>query len=72
MWHRIKGFGKVRICGDYKVTNNQAIDVDQYPLPIPVNLFATQAKGKSFSKLDLSQAYQQIKLDEESAHTVPD
>ena len=59
--------GKVRICGDYKVTINQAIDVDQYPLPRPTDLFATMAKGKSFSKLDLSQAYQQMQLDEQSA-----
>ena len=49
--------GKVRLCGDYKVTINGALDVDQYPLPKPEDLFATLANGKSFSKLDLSQAY---------------
>jgi len=46
--------GKVRICGDY---DYQAIDADQYPLPCPINLFATLAKVKSFPKLDHSQAY---------------
>ena len=56
--------GKVRLCGDYKVTVNQCLDVDQYPLPKPNDLFATLPTGKFFSKLDLSQAYQ---LDEESA-----
>ena len=59
--------GKVRICGDYKVTINQAINVDQYPLPRLTDLFATMAKGKNFTKLDLSQAYQQMQLVEESA-----
>ena len=55
--------GRVRICGDYKVTVNPALDVDQYPLPCPADLFATLAGGKYFSKLDLSQAYHQIQLD---------
>ena len=62
--------GKFRICGDYKVTINQALDVDQYPLPKPEDLFATLAGGKTFSKLDLSQAYQQLMLDETSAKYV--
>ena len=47
-----------RICGDYKVTANQALDIDQYPLPKPDDLFSTLAGGIKFSKLDLSQVYQ--------------
>lgn len=62
--------GKVRLCGDYKVTVNQSLDVDQYPLPKPADLFATLANGKNFSKLDLSQAYQQMVLTEESAKSL--
>ena len=58
--------GKYRICGDYKVTINQLMEVDQYPLPKPEDLFATLAGGKKFTKLDLSQAYQQLTLDNES------
>ena len=58
--------GKYRICGDYKVTINQGMEVDQYPLPKPEDLFATLAGGKKFTKLDLSQAYQQLTLDKES------
>ena len=55
------------ICGDYKVSMNQALAVDQYPLLKPDDLFATLAGGKVFTKLDLSQVYLQLRLDEESA-----
>ena len=58
--------GKLRICGDYKVTVNAALDIDQYPLPKPDDLFASLAGGKKFTKLDLAQAYQQLMLDENS------
>ena len=62
--------GKFHNCGDYKVTINQAFDVDQYPLPKPEDLFAMLAGGKTFSKLDLLQAYQQLMLDETLAKYV--
>ena len=63
----MKGDGKsVRICGDFKQTVNQASKVDRYPIPKIEDLFAKLAGGKSFTKLDMSQAYQQIQLDEES------
>ena len=63
----IKSDGKsVRICGDFKLTVNQASKSDRYPIPCINDLFATLAGGTSFSKLDMSQAYQQIELDEDS------
>ena len=58
--------GTVRLCGDYKVTINQALDVDQYPLPVPEALFATLSGGQRFTTLDLSQAYQQLEMEQES------
>lgn len=59
--------GRFRICGDYKVTINPALETDQHPLPKPKELFATLGGGAKFTKLDLSQAYAQIPLDETSA-----
>ena len=58
--------GQIRLCGDYKVTINPVMEVDQYPLPKPDNIFATLATGKFFSKIDLTHAYQQMKLKEDS------
>ena len=56
----------VRICGDYKVTVNKAAKLDKYPIPKIEDLFASLSKGEKFTKLDMSQAYQQLLLDEES------
>lgn len=55
--------GKVRICGDYKITVNPNIKTDAYPLPRVEELFAG---GTIFTTLDLTHAYLQLELDKES------
>ena len=62
--------GKFHICGDYKVTVNPVLEVDQHPLPLPEEIFASLSGGQKFTKLDLSHAYQQIMLHEESQKLV--
>ena len=63
----IKPSGKLRLCGDFKVTVNKVALLDKYPLPRIDELFTNLSGGKHFSKLDLSQAYHQIELDEASS-----
>ena len=56
----------IRICGDFKCTVNRVSKIDRYPIPKIDDLFSKLSGGVVFSKLDLSQAYQQLELDEES------
>ena len=58
--------GPIRICGDYKMTVNRVAPCDNYPIPNTNEQLASLAGGEKFSKLNLSQAYQQLELDEAS------
>ena len=62
----LKSDGSIRICGDYKLTINRAAHLDSYPIPRTQDLFSGLSVGTIFSKLDMSQAYAQLCLDEES------
>ena len=66
----LKHNGSIRLCGNYRVTINQASKVDTYPLPRVEDLFAAMSGGKVFSKLDMSQAYLQLPLDDTSKELV--
>ena len=66
----LKQNGTIRLCGDYRITINKASEVDTYPLPRVEELFAAMAGGKVFSKLDMSQAYLQLPLDEKFTELV--
>ncbi|KAK3749146.1 hypothetical protein QZH41_009832, partial [Actinostola sp. cb2023] len=70
MVHIPKSDGKTRSCGDYSVTLNPSLKVPQYPVPLPEDVFRKLAGGKLFSKLDLTNAYQQMLLDPESQQYV--
>jgi len=62
--------GHVRLCGDYRITINPAMDVKQYSLPCSEDLFATLARGKWFTILDLTNTYYQVLLNETSQNLV--
>lgn len=61
-----KSDGGLRICADFKVTLNPVLMIDRYPLPKIDDLLSNLAGGEEFTKIDLSQAYNQICLSEES------
>ncbi|XP_013403532.1 uncharacterized protein K02A2.6-like [Lingula anatina] len=62
----VKPSGDLRLCGDYKVTVNTVLDKDPYPLPTIQSVLAKHAKGKFRSKIDLHEAFSQLKLSEKS------
>lgn len=61
----LKKDGQIRICGDFSVTVNPALIIDEHPLPTIDELFASMAGGRVFSKIDLKQAYLQLPLVEQ-------
>ena len=63
----LKQNGDVRLCGDYKVTVNKVSYLEQYPIPRLEDLMVSLGGGKTFTKLDLSHAYNQVELDDESS-----
>ena len=62
----VKGDGSIRTCEDYKVIGNQVSKLDNYPILKTEDLFAKIGGSQKFTKLDLSYAYQQLLLDDES------
>ena len=59
--------GCVRICSDYKVSINKVVEDTPYPLPTADDIFSTLAGGQAFTKIDLSNTFNQLKVDESSS-----
>lgn len=55
----------VRIRGDYKVSINPFVEDEQITLPTTQKLYVQLSGSKVFSKLNLSHAYAQLKVEEE-------
>lgn len=64
----VKANGKIRICGDFKITINPQLVIDEHPLPSTNELFENLAGGEKFSKIDLKSAYLQWEVREEDRH----
>ncbi|KIH64216.1 reverse transcriptase [Ancylostoma duodenale] len=65
-----KSNGKLRMCADFSTGLNNALESFDYPLTVPEDIFATLNGGAVFSQIDLSDAYLQIELSEESKKMV--
>ena len=58
---------EIRVCADFSTGLNDVLKDHHYPLPNPEDVFTKLNGGKYFSKIDLSEAYLQIPLEEESS-----
>ena len=63
----LKKNNRVRICGDFSVTVNKLIEKDEHPLSTIEKLLIKLSGGLYFSKIDLKQAFLQMKVDAESS-----
>ncbi|XP_048485458.1 uncharacterized protein K02A2.6-like isoform X2 [Plutella xylostella] len=62
----LKENGKVRIAGDYSITLNKDMHIDKYPMPRIEEVFANIGGGERYTKIDLSNAYNQFVLSDDS------
>ena len=58
--------GDIRICGDFSATVNKFLDPVQSPLPTVDDTISRIGTASVFSKIDLSQAFLQLPLDDNS------
>ncbi|KAK4468996.1 hypothetical protein MN116_000138 [Schistosoma mekongi] len=61
-----KANGTVLLCADFSTGLNNALQNHSYPLPLPEDLFIKLNGGRYFAKLDLSDAYSQVEVDDDS------
>ena len=61
-----KANGDLRPCADYSTGLNDALEPHPHPLPTPEEIFAKLADNEIFSHIDLSDAYFQVEMDDDS------
>nr|XP_003708371.1 PREDICTED: uncharacterized protein K02A2.6-like [Megachile rotundata] len=64
----VKADGSIRICGDFKITLNPNLQVDDHPVPSIEELFAAMAGGTKFSKIDIKKAFLNIEVHPDDRH----
>uniref|UniRef100_A0A5S6QL65 RNA-directed DNA polymerase n=1 Tax=Trichuris muris TaxID=70415 RepID=A0A5S6QL65_TRIMR len=61
-----KANGSFRVCADFSTGLNNMLELHQYPLPTPEELFTVLNGGRLFSKLDFADAYLQVEVEDNS------
>ena len=62
----MKSDDTVRVCGENKLTVNKVSKLVGYPIPKLDDLYTKLVGGQTFTELDLSHAYEQMLVDENS------
>ena len=57
---------KLRVCGDYAVAVNPQLETHRHQMPLPEDLIRKLSGSKFFTKIDLADAYNQMRLAPES------
>lgn len=58
--------GRIRICADYSTGLNDALEPNKHPMPSTEDVHTKLALFRKMSKVDLSDAFLQVELDEEA------
>ncbi|XP_032687538.1 uncharacterized protein LOC116851827 [Odontomachus brunneus] len=64
----LKKNNRIQICGDFSITINPNLEIDDHPLPSVEELFAIVAGDKEFTKIDIKEAYLQLEVRPEDRH----
>ena len=57
---------RIRVYGGYSVTVNSQLETHRHPIPLPTDLMRNLRGGYCFTKVDLADAHNKIKLASES------
>ena len=68
-WASLTAYGKkknnkIKVCGDFSTGLNECLRDHTYPLATSEEIFSKLNGGKVFSKIDLLEAYLQVKVEE--------
>ena len=63
----MKKSNEIWVCADFSTGLNAALKEYHYPLPSPDEVFSKLNGGTIFSKIDLSDAYLQVPMEENSS-----